>query len=121
MSTKPAGPTDWETEPLPAERTTIALDRLFSPDEMHRIRAGFIPEWMEDKWFVYWRDDTLYFHRSWTGYCIYVVRFVREGEAWRMVRAEVNRDHRQYQMEDDEEDAKLIPDLIDGHLLEREW
>ena len=38
-----------------------------------------------------------------------------------MVRAEVNRDYRQYQMEDDEEDAKLIPDLIDGLLLEREW
>lgn len=121
MSAKPAGPTDWKTEPLPAVHTTIALDRLFSPDEMDRIRVGFIPEWMEEKWFIYWQDDALYFHRSWTGFCIYVVRFVREGEAWRMVRADVNRDYEQYQMEDDEEDADLIHDLIDGHLLEREW
>ena len=116
---KPAGPTDWKTEPLPAKHTTIALDRLFPSGDMDRIRAGFIPEWMEEKWFIYWRDDALYFHRSWTGFCIYVVRFVREGEAWRMVRADVNRDYEQYQMEDDEEDVALIHNLIDGHLLER--
>ena len=120
MSTKPAGPTDWETEPLPVECTTILLDRLFSPDEMHLIRAGFIPEWMEDRWFVCWQDDALHFHRSWTGHCIYIVRFVREGEAWRMVRADVNRDYEQYQQTDDGEDARLIPRLIDMLLLERE-
>ena len=22
---------------------------------------------MEDKWFIYWKDDALFFHRSWTG------------------------------------------------------
>ena len=38
-----------------------------------------------------------------------------------MVRADVNRDYEQYQMENDEEDAELIHDLIDGHLLERGW
>lgn len=26
---------------------------------------------MEDKWFVHLTDGTLYFHRSWTGRCIY--------------------------------------------------
>ena len=121
MSTKSASPTDWKTQPLPTERTTITLDRLFSPGDMDRIRAGFIPEWMEEKWFIYWQDDALYIHRSWTGFCIYVVRFVREGVAWRMVRADVNRDYEQYQMEDDEEEVRLIHGLIDGHLLEREW
>ena len=37
---------------------------------MDQIRAGHIPEMMEDKWFIYWQDDRLFFHRSWTGYCI---------------------------------------------------
>ena len=119
MTDKPAGPTDWKTEPLPAERTTIALDRLFSPREMDRIRVGCIPEMMEDKWFVYWQDDTLYFHRSWTGYCIYVVHFVRESEAWRMVRADVNRDYEQYQYTNDDYDARMISYLIDLLLLHR--
>ena len=32
--------------------------------------------WMpEDKWFIYWENDTLFFHRSWTGVCVYIVRF----------------------------------------------
>lgn len=110
-----------EHEPLPAKHTTIALDRTFSPREMERIRAGHIPEFMEDKWFIYWQDDTLFFHRSWTGYCIYVVHFAVEGEAGRMVRADVSRDYEQYQMVDDEEDAQLIPRLIDALLLDWEW
>jgi len=33
---------------------------------------GLVPEEIEDKWFIYWEDDTLFFHRSWTGNCIYV-------------------------------------------------
>ena len=55
------------------------------------------------------------------GHCIYIVRFVREGEASRMVRADVNRDYEQYQHTDDGEDARLIPRLIDIILLGREW
>ena len=120
MTTKPAGPNDWDTEPLPEEWTTIALDRAFSPSEMDRIRAGHIPEMMEDRWFVYWQDDTLDFHRSWTGHCIYVVHFRAEGEGGRMVRADVNRDRRQYQLAEDREDARTISHLIDILLLE-DW
>ena len=40
MTTRPAAPTDWKTEPLPADRTTIALDRVFLPSDMDHIRAG---------------------------------------------------------------------------------
>lgn len=119
MTAKRAGPADWETKSLPAERTTIVLDRVFSQSEMDRIRVGVIPEVMEERWFIYWRDKTLYFHRSWTGFCIYVVRFVRQDEVWRMVRAEVNRDHEQYQGMDDDDDVELISDLIDILLLAR--
>lgn len=28
---------------------------------------------MEDKWFSYMDENTLYAHRSWTGYCIYII------------------------------------------------
>lgn len=86
---------------------------------MDRIRTGLIPEVMEEKWFIYWCDAALHFHRSWTGHCIYVVRFVPEGEAWRMVRAEVNRDYEQYQLTNDDYDAEMISYLIDSLLLGR--
>ena len=37
---------------------------------------------MEDKWFIYWKEGMLFFQRSWTGFCIYVVRFAADGDAW---------------------------------------
>lgn len=119
MTAKRAVPTDWNTNPLPEQRTNIALDRVFSPNEMDRIRAGLIPDVMEDKWFIYWRDKALYLHRSWTGNCTYVVHFVSEGDAWRMVRAEVNRDYEQYQNTNDGYDAEMVSFLIDALLLRR--
>ena len=112
-----AKPTDWKTNPLPEQHATVPLDRTFSSQEMARIRKGLIPFQMEDKWFIYWRDDTLYFHRSWTGNCLYVVHFAAAGEAYKMVKAEVNRDPSQYRATDDEVDAARISFLIDLLLL----
>ena len=67
---KTAKVSDWETTPLPAKRTKIVLERRFSTEEIQCMRSGLIPAVMEDKWFIYWQDDTLFFHRSWTGFCI---------------------------------------------------
>jgi len=112
-----ANPTDWKTEKLPSKRTLIQLDRTFSKQEMKRIRNGLVPEQQEDKWFVYWKENTLFFHRSWTGYCVYVVRFATEGKNFRMVEADVNRDSKQYSETDDGRDAEMISYLIDVLLL----
>jgi hypothetical protein len=62
---KSAKQKDWKTGALPSKRTTIALNRRFSPIEMRKIRAGLVPQQMEDKWFVFWERDALFFHRSW--------------------------------------------------------
>ncbi len=116
---KTAISTDWKTEALPEKRTTIRLDRTFTPEEMEGIRRGLIPEEMEDKWFIYWKDDHLFFHRSWTGICIYIVRCVTDGENFRMVEAEVNRDPRQYTETNDARDVETIMFLVDLLLLRR--
>lgn len=102
---------------MPAQRVTIPLDRTFSAQEMARIRSGLIPQQMEDKWFIYWQEETLFFHRSWTGYCIYVVHFAAAGDEYRMVEAEVNRDPAQYRETNDERDAAMVTYLIDVLLL----
>jgi len=117
---KSATPTDWKTEALPERRTTVRLERSFTAGEMDSIRRGLVPGQMEDKWFVFWRDDHLFFHRSWTGFCIYVVRFVSEGESFHMVEAEVNRDPAQYTQTDDSEDIQMISFLVDVLLLRRQ-
>lgn len=117
---KTAEPSDWQNEALPAQRATVRLNRAFSPADMQQIRLGLIPEAMEDKWFVYWQDDTLFFHRSWTGICVYVVRFVAESFGHRMVEATVNRDPQQYKETSDQRDAEIISYLIDLLLLQRD-
>lgn len=117
---KTAKPTDWKTQPLPSKRATIRLDRTFSPQEMTRIFRGLVPVQMEDKWFIYWKDDTLFFHRSWTGYCVYVVRFVSELDNYKMIEADVNRDPKQYKETSDDRDMEMISYLIDALLLHQE-
>jgi hypothetical protein len=110
---------DWNTEPMPPERTSIYMDRAFTIGETEIIRRGLVPEQMEDKWFIYWNDGKLFFHRSWTGYCIYVVHFRDEDGSCRMVGADVNRDPDQYAGTSDEEDAGMIHYLVDLLLLHR--
>jgi len=117
---KTAERSDWETKELPAKRSTIPLDRRFSLPEIETIRRGLIPEAMEDKWFIYWQDDRLFFHRSWTGFCIYVVRFAGRDDDYRMIEAEVNRDPDQYGETSDERDARMISYLIDLLLLRQD-
>ena len=114
---KSATRSDWKTLDLPEQRATIELDLRFTPDEFEQIKRGVIPEEMEDKWFVYWGDDSLFFHRSWTGFCVHIVRFVLDDDGATAVEADLNRDSEQYKNTDDRYDARMIPYLIDVVLL----
>ncbi len=118
--TKIAKPKDWKTTPMPEQRVTIPLNRAFSQEQVVLIREGLIPEEMEDKWFIYWKKGTLYFHRSWSGFCIYAVRFQLEGDQWRMFEADVNRDPEQYDEQRDSHDTAMISYLIDVLILGQE-
>lgn len=56
------------------ERASV-IPRVFGHDAMERLRAGLVPEEMEDKWFVVFVDDELRLYRSWTGRHVFTVRF----------------------------------------------
>ncbi len=115
---KRAKRSDWKAkEPLPSmpsNRTTIRLDRLFSSDEIELIKMGLTPSETDNRCFMYWENEKLFIHRSWTGYCMFVVRFVAEGKGYRMVAADLNRE--QFKHTYDWKDAKLIKTLIDRLL-----
>lgn len=72
---------------------------------------------MEDKWFIFLEGDTLFFHRSWTGHCIFRLTLTREGEKYAVSDALVNRDAGQYGGADDVNDERLLTYLIDNLLL----
>jgi hypothetical protein len=111
----------WTNKPLPAKHSRLSLQRTFTEQEYERISLGFIPERMEDKWFMFTEEDTLYVHRSWTGNCIYQLALIKEGANYVISEAFVNRDESQYSGSDDLYDEKLLIFLIDHLLLQQKY
>jgi len=69
---------------------------------------------------MYFEDDTLFLHRSWTGSCLYTVRFeVRPDGSARIVEALVNRDPEQYTETSDAKDARTVVSLVKTLLLDQ--
>ncbi|MCP4135019.1 MAG: hypothetical protein GY754_28855 [bacterium] len=66
----------WQRKDIPASKIPlIILNQSYSQQEYEAIKMGFIPRAMEDKWFIYFEDNKLFLHRSWTGVCHYQVLF----------------------------------------------
>jgi len=105
---KVAEKSDWKTSDMPANHDTFFLKRDFTAAQMAALRHGNIPEAMEDKWFWYMEDNTLFAHRSWTGFCIYIIEFSTTGKH----RVLVNRDPEQYKCTSLEHDAEQLNELL---------
>lgn len=111
--------TSWKVLPFPAARATIPLAREYTAAEYARIARGLIPRDMDDRWFIYLEGETLALHRSWTGACIFLVRFTPSDDGYRIAEAWANRDPEQYRVTDVHRDATDIARLIDLLLLKR--
>ncbi|MEH1883064.1 hypothetical protein [Nostoc sp.] len=105
---------DWKTEPMPSASTKIALEKLYSQEEFDRITAGVIPEQMEDKWFIFYEAPWIYLHRSWTGFCIFKVRFEVVGDSVKIAEVQVNRDPAEYSNTDDKRNASMLLILLNS-------
>jgi hypothetical protein len=75
---------------------------------------------MDDRWFIFFEDDWLYFHRSWTGACIYALRFAPAPNGVGVVESWVSRDPDQYNSPGIEEDRRIVRQLIQTRLLAAE-
>jgi hypothetical protein len=117
MRRTPATSHSWNTNPMPPERKLLDLDLTLSAEEFRQVRLGFIPDAMEQKWFIYFEEGWLSFHRSWTGICIYRVQFGLTGEQYRVIEAWANRSPNEYKVTDDEYDRQMVKYLIDAALL----
>lgn len=99
---------DWKLKDMPIKNEKFIFQRVFTADDMFNLSRGYIPEAMEDKWFFYMENDTWYAHRSWTGICIYIVAFNKDGKHL----VTVNRDDSQYKCKDVNEDGKRLNTLL---------
>jgi len=72
---------DWNNlKNMPVNTTTFVMAHCYSSEEMELIKQGYKPTCMEQKWFIYFEDNKLYFHRSWSGNCIYILDFSKTGQ-----------------------------------------
>jgi hypothetical protein len=119
--TMPADRHSWsKLTPLPEQRARLDFAGTFTPAEYERLCAGLIPEQMEDKWFIFAEDGTLFFHRSWTGHCIFELHLEAQGEGWGVAAAYASRDPGQYQSPGENYDLRLLDYLVEGVLLGRQ-
>lgn len=87
--------------------TPIQYEASFNTDELEQLTFGFIPSEMEDKWFVYFNNNVLYFHRSWTGQGVFQVHLSVNPQGANVEKAFASFDH-----ELSEDNLAYYPELL---------
>lgn len=100
---------DWKAYDMPEKSEQFDFKWHFTSEQLKNLRRGNIPHEQEDKWFWYVTDNKLYAHRSWTGFCIYIVELSEDTDIHTVI---VNRDKEQYSCPDIEYDRKVLTDLM---------
>lgn len=103
---------------MPESHATIRVTRRFSFREIEKIKFGFRPHNMDDKWFIFFEENHLYIHRSLTGFCIYIVRFENKGGDYVACEIQANRNPNQYREIGESYDKQMAFWVIDFILLE---
>ena len=98
-------------------RSIPVPDRIWSDDEWSRIRRGFIPRDMDDKWSAFVEEGRLFLFRSWTGYQIFEAVFTPMDSGYRITSATAEGDRERYRPEDDEAACRALADTIRMILL----
>jgi len=108
--------TSWENFPIDNPKE-IAINLFFTYKQFSKLTKGLIPQVMEDKWFIYFEHDELYFHRSWTGIGIYRAKLTKEGNGYSIKEFWAERNPEKYKNEDDNYDIENFSFLIARGLL----
>jgi len=111
----------WKTFDMPEDKVILHINKKYSKEEYNKIKQGFIPEVMEEKWFIYFKEQKLYIHRSWTGYCIYQINFSKEDENIIITRGYLNgKIAEQRDRKNLKDEANTVLFLIDMLLLDKD-
>ena len=102
----------WKIKPMPEKNVTIPMNVTIPREAMQVVKYGHIPDAMEDHWFMYCDESTIRYYRSWTGSCIYIAKYVEEGDKCTITELQVNRDPAQYSNTDNDDDIALFLALL---------
>ena len=104
---KPAIKATWKNSPMDHPKR-IDIHLLFTEKQFSTLIEGLIPQQMEDKWFIYYEDEWLYFHRSWTGHGIYKAKISKVTDGYSIKEFWVERNPKKYKNQDDTTDLETF-------------
>ena len=106
----------WKTLPAPDKRERLDMLDIFSDAIADRMRGGHVPVDMDDRWFIYFEDGWLHFHRSWTGAHIFAIKLDGFAAGVRVIDGWASRDTEQYRSSGIEHDRQTVVKLIHSHF-----
>jgi hypothetical protein len=112
----PVARTSWKTLPAPHKRERLDVREIFSDAAADRMRDGHLPVDMDDRWFIFFEDGWLNFHRSWTGAHIFALKLDGCPAGIRVLEGWASREPEQYRSQDIEHDRKVVVRLIHTHF-----
>ncbi len=108
--------TTWKNQPINNPKR-ISIIMNFTNRQFSKLTIGLIPQQMEDKWFIFYENNWLYFHRSWTGFGLYKAQLIKETNGYSIIEFWAERNNAKYKNEDDNTDIENISFLIARGLL----
>ena len=81
----------WQTNEMPRMRSLLEFRSHFSQGEFALLSLGEVPEQMQDEWFIFLEEPWLFFHRSWSGDCIFQLRLQPDEHGYAVAEAPVRR------------------------------
>lgn len=107
------GHDDWQIEKMPNETENFYSGRSLTYEEWSKLRLGLQPSSMDDKWFIYEQKDSIYFHRSWTGHCIFIARVEKNKDEIFLSEVIANKNPEQFGAQDIEVKKEMFAKLVD--------
>ena len=102
----------WKTQPMPEQHAIIPMHETITSEAMAIVKRGHLPYAMEDHWFMYCDENTIRYYRSWSGFCIYVAKYVELDGKCLITQLQVNRNPDQYTNQDNERDKAHFMALL---------
>lgn len=106
----------WKHQPIDNPKR-IVIDLHLTGKQFLKLTNGLIPQQMEDKWFIYYENEWLYFHRSWTGKGMYKAKLNKVTDGYSIKEFWAERNQEKYKNEDDNTDIETFSFLIARGLL----
>lgn len=116
---KIAKPTSWNNKPID-KPIQLKISLKFSEEQFFKLIKGLIPKEMKDKWFIFYENDWLYFHRSWTGFGVFKAQVITENDTYSIEDFWVERNQEKYKNQDEKVDIETFSFLIARGLLEED-